>query len=872
MEGLGFGITISLNDLFSGAVNEAINQFKGLQGVTETVANSVEKSFEKLKLGAGIATAGAILATPFVLGIEKAAEFSDINADIMKTTGQSIQEVTDFSKELEKIDTRTSLKNLLEITKIGGSMGVATNQMLGFTTAIDMASVALGDEFKGGVETVTKELGTIKNLFANTKAMDYGLAMSSIGSAINELGAVGQASGGNIADFTKRIGQLGAVAPSLNATLGLGATLEELGITSERAAGGLANVLLVAGENASAFSKQLGLSLQDFREIYSNKPEEMIMRLGQSLKGLDEVGVTQKLKELKVGSQESLQVFLSLKDNTDLLRQRMELAGSAFDSNTSLSNEFAIKNNTLAATFDKVSNVLEMLSKSLGESLSGAVQPFAEGFLFVLKATNSFIQSPIGSVITKIAAGIAVATTAIGLGIVAMQAWNIVTAMAIPLMTSFATTLGITSVSFNLFTAQAVAGVFNLGNAVIASLNPLNWWRWSVNFAKTSVAGLRNALIASYSSIVGFASRIANMSFSGMVSSIRGAVIPALTSMRMAFLSTLTVGLPLVAAITAITIAGYALYQGVMLSVQAFNSLDDIISGKQELGSGFLGFMQKVGLTIKGVMEVFSSAGKEGFTISEGLANALGKAGLLDFVVAIGTYAVRIKEFFSGFGGGFGRLSEQFSGMFAAFSTLGAAIGGIFDSMGVSLGNNESQLSIWASVGRIAFEGLASIFTVISFVLTNIANILAFVIGVTTDFFQNFDTGMNKLGKRWDTFTTGIRDSVSNLPFGDTMLGVMGIETKENTANGTKTIQETRTQLKNEVFGDPQLKKSINQQKEKEQQKESYQSSMVNYVTSPQYQQSQQQPIFHITNITELDGQVVATKLNEINENQGARK
>ncbi len=342
MDSFGFGINIGVNDMFSSAFDNIANKINNLPNMTSSALARVESGFANIKLGGNIAAVGLAMSAPFILAIDKAAEFSDINADIMKTTGQTIQEVSEFSKELENIDTRTSLGGLLEITKIGGSIGVATNQMLGFTNAIDMANVALGDEFKGGAEQITKELGTLKNLFDTTKGMEYGLAMSSIGSAINELGAVGLATGPNLSDFAKRMGQLVEIAPSLKATLGLGATLEELGLKSEVAAGGLSNVLLVAGENATTFSKQLGLSLQDFREIYSSRPEEIIMRLGQSFKGLDEVGVAQKLKELKIGRQESIKVFSSLKDNTDLLQKRMTLAGDAFDKNTSLSKEFGI--------------------------------------------------------------------------------------------------------------------------------------------------------------------------------------------------------------------------------------------------------------------------------------------------------------------------------------------------------------------------------------------------------------------------------------------------------------------------------------------------------------------------------------------------
>lgn len=285
--------------------------------------------------------------------IGKAGVFSDKIADIQKTTGQSKEEVEGLASAFGRLDTRTSLNNLLDIAKIGGAIGVGKEEMQGFVKVMDMASVALGDEFGGGVEEISKNLGTLKNLFSETKSLKYDEAMSKIGSSINHLGSVGTATGGNIADFTKRMGALGSLGPTLTQTLGIGATLEELGINSEIASGGLTNLFLTAGKEADKFALQLGMTTKQFQDLLSQNPNELVFRLSNSLKGLNDAQLIQVLDGLKISSQESIKVFQSLSSNTGLLVERQKQAADSFRENTSLSAEFAIKNNTLQASIEK---------------------------------------------------------------------------------------------------------------------------------------------------------------------------------------------------------------------------------------------------------------------------------------------------------------------------------------------------------------------------------------------------------------------------------------------------------------------------------------------------------------------------------------
>lgn len=340
-----------------------------LSSVT-TQANSVNNSLSNIANKAfafnQISEAVSRITDTMGIAVNKAGAYSDQIADIQKATGQTKQETEALANEIAKFDTRTSLSNLLDIAKIGGSIGVAQDQIGGFVQTVDMATVALGDEFSGGVEQITRSLGTLKGVFSETKGMRADEAMSRIGSSINYLGSVGTATGGVMADFANRIGQLGSLAPTVTQTLGLGATLQELGLSAEIASGGLTNLILVAGENAERFAKQLGMGTQEFRNLLSNSPNDVITQLAESFKGLAGADIIQRLQALKIGTQESIKVFQALSENTDLLKLRQTQASEAFAENTSLSQEFAIKNETLGASLDKTRKFFESSAIAVG--------------------------------------------------------------------------------------------------------------------------------------------------------------------------------------------------------------------------------------------------------------------------------------------------------------------------------------------------------------------------------------------------------------------------------------------------------------------------------------------------------------------------
>ena len=222
-----------------------------------------------------------------------------------------------MSFALAKIDTTTSIGELQNMARLAGQIGISKTEMVGFVQAVDMASVALGDEFSGGAEEVVTVLGKLRTVFKDTKGLKADEAIRRIGSAINELGAAGTATGGNISDFASRIARTVPQMSAKNA-LAFGAALEQVGINSEIASGGLGKLFLVASQNSKDWAKQLVVTKKQFSEIISKDPVKFMELLAKKTKNMTEIQVAEWLDAMKVGTQESIGVVNALKNNGEL--------------------------------------------------------------------------------------------------------------------------------------------------------------------------------------------------------------------------------------------------------------------------------------------------------------------------------------------------------------------------------------------------------------------------------------------------------------------------------------------------------------------------------------------------------------------------
>ncbi len=343
----------------------------------DVAAARVERRFRKIGDAAenvskkSFIAAAAIIA-PLALAANAAIKFEDKLADVAKTTGLANQELNVFGKEILKMSgkTRTSVDDLLKIAEIGGQLGVANSELLPFTESVNKFNVAMGKDFSGGVEEAATSIGKIKALFKETRGIDVAESITKTGSAINELGNKGAGTAANITDFVLRVGALpDALKPGLQSTLALGTVLEEAGINAEIGAGGITKFLLDAGNHMAGFAKQMGLNKKAAQELLAKDPTDFITRFSISLNKLKPEKLAKTLKDLGIGSQESIKVLGALGSQSERLSTLMKISNDAFAEGTSLQNQYNKKNETTAAKIEKVKNQFNSLVITLGERL-----------------------------------------------------------------------------------------------------------------------------------------------------------------------------------------------------------------------------------------------------------------------------------------------------------------------------------------------------------------------------------------------------------------------------------------------------------------------------------------------------------------------
>ena len=338
-------------------VNNRLGELRGKSAAAKMSIGSLADSFNRYQ---GLALSFIAAMTGVVLSIQKIIDIngklSDAQSDVMKTTGMTKKEVDELTKSFGLLQTRTSRIDLLGIAEQGGRIGIAKNEINDFVKSMNMAAVALGDSFSGGAEEVANKLGKIKFLFQETKDLGVDQAYNSIGSAINDLGANGVASEANIAEFTTRIGSLtDSLKPTIQETLALGTAFEESGIEAEVSSRAYGIFMKQASTESGKFAKVMGISQKEVEKLLNTNPLEFMLQFSQGMKGMNATETAKTLDYLGIAADGANKVIGAMGNNTARFRELMELSNQSFADGTSLINEYDIKNNNLAATYEKIS-------------------------------------------------------------------------------------------------------------------------------------------------------------------------------------------------------------------------------------------------------------------------------------------------------------------------------------------------------------------------------------------------------------------------------------------------------------------------------------------------------------------------------------
>lgn len=285
-------------------------------------------------------------------------ELSDTLADIRKTTGLSAESVAALSREIDKIDTRTSQQELHALAYEAGKLGISAKEdVLGFVKAGNQLIAALGEDL-GGAEAV-RQLMKINDLLGETGRLGVEHALLATGSAINELSQTSTSSAGPITEIISRLGAVGSQAKLSMADLAaLGSTADALAQEVEVSGTAISKFVTALQTNTHAIAQAVGVTDESLKNLMeTGRTMEAVILVLRQLKEMGGLQETNPImKEFGSDGDRLKRVIGALSENVDVLEKHVRISNDAFREAISVTNEYIIKNESAIAIFKRMGN------------------------------------------------------------------------------------------------------------------------------------------------------------------------------------------------------------------------------------------------------------------------------------------------------------------------------------------------------------------------------------------------------------------------------------------------------------------------------------------------------------------------------------
>lgn len=371
-------------------INARIAELTGRAKVTSISLGDITdqlKGFQTLIAGVVATFTGVYISFQRFIAFQH--KLSDAQADVMKATGLTKAEIDELTKSFNTFNTRTPRLELLKLAEEGGRLGIeGSNNLLKYVNVANQLKVALGDDLS---EVQIREVGKLTEVYKVGAEMgrDFEQSIMSLGSAINEVAASGSNQASFQVDYMKRQAGIAAKAKIGAANnIGYAATFDEIGQSVEVSATAMNKVWMDMYHNSSTYAKIAGISIKDFNQLLDTDSNAAMKAFLRGLNGNNE-GLSimiHKLSDLDVGGVRGAQALSALAGNIDKLEQKQQIANQALIENISLTNEYNVKNNNVAASLDKINKKVQGWFTS--ESLTKFFEIALDGFAKLIGATE----------------------------------------------------------------------------------------------------------------------------------------------------------------------------------------------------------------------------------------------------------------------------------------------------------------------------------------------------------------------------------------------------------------------------------------------------------------------------------------------------
>ena len=316
--------------------------------------------------GVGALTGMALTARKCV---DEYAEMEEAEAQVIKYTGMTRDEVKGLNEEFKEMDTRTAREKLNALAGDAGRLGITGKKdVLEFVDAADKINVALGEDLG---DDAVKNIGKLAQMFGEDQKLGLRGAMLATGSAINEVAQNSSAAEAYLVGFTARVaGAANQAKVAQGDILGYASVLDQNMQQQEMAATAFQTLMMTMFQEPAKFAKIAGQSVEDFTSLIKKDANEAILQFLDTLNkkgGLDQLAPM--FKEMGLDGVRASGVISTMAGKIDDIRKAQRLANDAYRDGTSIINEFNVQNNTVQAGLDKAKKNFKDVRVELGEKL-----------------------------------------------------------------------------------------------------------------------------------------------------------------------------------------------------------------------------------------------------------------------------------------------------------------------------------------------------------------------------------------------------------------------------------------------------------------------------------------------------------------------
>lgn len=358
----------------NGQITTMQSNFKNLGQVGNPIVNAINNGFQSMRGNLALMItqwAGwfALLNQTGQL-IGENFKLSDSFADLQIRIHGTQEDVEQLVNSLKKIDTRSSLKDLVDIAAVVSKKGVAKEEIAGLTAEFDKLNVVLGKEI-GDPSSAVASIIKLISIFNEDRNVTP-QRVQELGTAMFKLTTSGVATGDFLIGFAERVGAIrGITGLTLPSILGLGAALQQLGQHEEVAGTAAVQLATRLFSNVPKFANAAKLSIQEFRDLLDKDPFEALVKVAEEMKNLngDELAaqfeeVVTAFNDVGVTGARIKAVLGDIATNADFVRDRMAKAKVGLKDYADQSAAVELKQNTLLAVFQKVRKEFEIIFTS----------------------------------------------------------------------------------------------------------------------------------------------------------------------------------------------------------------------------------------------------------------------------------------------------------------------------------------------------------------------------------------------------------------------------------------------------------------------------------------------------------------------------